>query len=68
MFPFFSFNIQFVVSLFFFPPELQTVGEEYVNIIQTDVTLKALPSKWVTILIEAKMYYKQYNTVYTHYK
>ncbi|XP_059155693.1 peroxisome assembly protein 10-A-like [Physella acuta] len=26
--------------------ELQTVGEEYVNIIQTDRTLRALPSKW----------------------
>ncbi|KAH9520066.1 peroxisome biogenesis factor 10 [Bulinus truncatus] len=28
--------------------DLQTVGEEYVNIIQTDQTLKALPSKWAS--------------------
>lgn len=31
--------------------ELQTVGEEYVNLIQTDKTLRALPSLWQRIFM-----------------
>ncbi|CAL1540033.1 unnamed protein product [Lymnaea stagnalis] len=31
--------------------DLQTVGEEYVNIIQTNETLKSLPSKWKRALM-----------------
>ncbi|KAK0049427.1 peroxisome biogenesis factor 10-like isoform X2 [Biomphalaria pfeifferi] len=40
--------VYFAITTF---SELQTVGEEYVNIIQTDVTLKALPSKWKRVFM-----------------